>query len=207
MKGQGSGWHGESRKHSLARKGIKTAQGIESSKYTMKTTKGKPKLKVGLPEYSKEQIKHLCLLAEGKEWIAELNMINGDILIDDVQVSKEIDHSYLRWNDGDESSNVGYIHYHPKTLIPEFSAQDFVLAMEIHNIRENKKKYPYTLMGLVYPEENDQLSIRIYAINPKKDHKVLFEGKELTERDLQKEMDVLIKSKELMILNNISGGI
>ena len=27
MKGKGSGWHGESRKHSLARKGIKTAKG------------------------------------------------------------------------------------------------------------------------------------------------------------------------------------
>ena len=81
------GWKGESRRHSLARKGIKT-------KYNVIKSKGKPKLKIGLPNYSSDQIKHLCQLAGGKEWIAELNMVNGDILIDDIQVSKEINHSY-----------------------------------------------------------------------------------------------------------------
>lgn len=195
-------WKGESRKHSLARKGIRTA-----SKYSIKQSNGKPKLKVGLPQYTKEQIKYLCKLADGKEWIAELNITNGDILIDDIQVSKEINHSYLNWNKGDESHNVGYIHFHPKTLIPEFSAQDFVLALEIHNIRENKETYPYTLMGLVYPDDNDQLHTRIYALNPKEDRKALFEGKEVTERDLKKEIDMLIKNRELMKLHNVSGGL
>lgn len=190
-------WEGDSRRHSLARKGVKT------SKYTV--SKGKPKLKVGLPSYSKEQIKHLSKLAQGKEWIAELNMVNGEILIDDIQVSKEINHSYLRWNKGDESHNVGYIHYHPKTLIPEFSAQDFVLALEIHEIRENKDKYPYTIMGLVYPDDKHKLHLRMYAINPKKDRKVMFEGKNITERDLKKELDTLVKNKELIKLHEMSG--
>ena len=198
-------WKGESRRHSLARKGIKTAKGIESPKYSVKTSEGKPKLKIGLPEYSREQIKHLCQLADGKEWIAELNMVNDEILIDDVQVSKEINQSYLRWNTGDEDYNVGYIHYHPKTLIPEFSAQDFVLAMEIHDIRENKDKYPYTLMGLVYPDDNDKLQLIIYAINPEKDYRSLFEGREVTERDLKEEINMLNKNKELMKLKNING--
>jgi len=200
-------WKNESRKHSLARRGIKTASGIPPSKYSTIQSDGKSKLKIGLPEYSKEQIKYLCQLAEGKEWIAELNMVNDDILIDDVQVSKEINHSYLRWNTGDEDYNVGYIHYHPKTLIPEFSAQDFVLALEIHEIRQNKDKYPYTLMGLVYPDDNDALHLRIYALNPNGNRKHLFEGREVTERDLKDDIDMLIKSKEMMKLNNISGGI
>lgn len=199
MKKQGTGWKGESRRHSLARKGIKT------SKYNVIPSKGKEKLQIGLPDYVREQIKHLSELSDGKEWIAELNMVNGDILVDDIQVSKEINHSYLRWNEGDESHNVGYIHYHPKTLIPEFSAQDFVLAMEIHNIRKNKEQYPYTLMGLVYPDDNDKLHLRIYAINPKKDYKYLFENKEVTEKDLDKEINMLLQSKEMMKLNNISG--
>lgn len=194
-------WKGESRRHSLAKKGIRTA------KYSMIKSKGKEKLKIGLPSYSLEQLKHLSELSDGKEWIAELNIVKGDILIDDIQVSEEINHSYLRWNKGDEAHNVGYIHYHPKSLIPEFSAQDFVLAMEIHKIRENKDKQPYTLMGLVYPDDEDNLKIKIYAINPKKDFTHLFEGREVTERDLNKEIDTLMANKELMKLNNISGDV
>lgn len=201
------GWKGESRRHSLARKGVKTAKGITNSKYNVINSKGKPKLKIGLPDYSRDQIKHLCQLANGKEWIAELNMVNGDILIDDIQVSKEVDHSYLRWNKGDESHNVGYIHFHPKTLIPEFSAQDFVLAIEIHDIRGNKGNYPYTIMGLVYPDDNDKLHLRMYAINPKQDYKPMLEGREVTERDLKEEIDVMISNQELIKLNNISGDI
>ncbi len=208
MGSKGSGYFGHSREHGLHRKGIPThSKGIQNTKYNVIKSKGKSKLTVGLPPYSKAQIKHISKLAEGKEWIAELNMVNGDILIDDIQVSKEINHSYLRWNKGDEAHNVGYIHYHPATLIPEFSAQDFVLAMEIHDIRENKHKYPYTIMGLVYPDKNGKLHLRMYAIKPKKDHKKKFEGREVTERDLQKEIKMLIKNKELMKLNNISGGL
>ena len=36
MKGKGSGWKGESRRHSLARKGVKTAHGCNSHKHTSK---------------------------------------------------------------------------------------------------------------------------------------------------------------------------
>ena len=102
---------------------------------------------------------------------------------------------------------MGYIHFHPKTLIPEFSAQDFVLAMEIHEIRENKDKYPYTIMGLVYPDDNDNLKLRMYAINPKKDYRSKFEDREVTERDLKEEIDMMIQNQEMVKLNKISGGL
>ncbi|MCK4545030.1 hypothetical protein KAU43_05785 [candidate division WOR-3 bacterium] len=199
------GWKGESRRHSLSRKGIKTSK--DNEKYKFIRGKGNPTLKIELPDYTKKQIEHFSDLANREEWIAELDMVRGDILIDDLQVSDEMDASYLRWNKGDESKCVGYIHYHPNTLVPEFSAQDFILAMEIHNVRENKAKYPYTLMGLVYPDENDDLHVRIFALNPKKDRKYLFEGKVATERDLKKEIDMLIKNKEMMKLNHVSGGL
>jgi len=196
-------WKGESRRHSLARKGIKTSTPYYSIDVK---SDGRPKLRVGLPSYSRDLLRQLCDIAGDKEWIAELSMIKGNILIDDIQVSDEIDHSYLRWNKGDEANNVGYIHYHPPSLIPEFSAQDFVLALEIHDQRENKEKYPYTLMGLVYPDDGG-LHVKIYAINPKSDRRSLFEGKEVAERDLQKELNMLKGNGELIELNSIGGGL
>ena len=196
-------WKGESRRHSLARKGIKTTDTYEVS---IKSD-GKPKLRVGLPSYSRDLLRQLCDIADDKEWIAELSMIKGNILIDDIQVSDEIDHSYLRWNKGDEANNVGYIHYHPPSLIPEFSAQDFVLALEIHDQRENKERYPFTLMGLVFPDDDNNLHVKMYALNPKKDRRAIFESKEVAERDLQKELNMLKDNGELVELNSISGGL
>lgn len=183
----------------MNRKGIKTA----NAKYQY-SSRGKKKLKVALPDYSREVIKHITRISNGKEWIAELNMINGEIIIDDIQVSHEINHSYLHWDRDDESKNVGYIHYHPPTIIPEFSAQDFVLAMNIHELRHNKEHYPYTIMGLVYPD-GDKLKTRIYAINPDETKIEEFEGLVATEKDMKDKLDRMVENKELLKLKNLSG--
>ena len=201
MKKKGKGWHKESRRHSLSSKGIKSTQ-----KYKVSKGKGKTKLSIGLPEYSKDMIKHITELADGKEWIAELNVVKGDIIIDDIQISEEIDHSYLRWNNGDEVHNVGYIHYHPETLIPEFSAQDFVLAFNIHDLRANKDEYPYTVMGLVYPD-GDKLKVKMYGVDPSKERVKEFEGLELVERDLKDKLECMEQKKELIRMENITGEI
>lgn len=188
------GWHGNKQAHSLASRGIKSKYQYSSS--------GKPRLAIGLPDYTKERIKHITELADGKEWIAELKMLKGDIIIDDIQISEIIDQSFLHWNTGDEETDVGYIHYHPPELIPEFSAQDFVLAINVHEMRNNTEKYPYTLMGLVVPEK-DGLKTIIYAINPKKGRKSDFEGKMVVESDLKDVLDEMIESKELLKLREI----
>ena len=189
------GWHGKRQAHSLASKGIKSKYQYNSS--------GKPKLTVGLPDYTRERVKHITDLSDGKEWIAELKLLKEDIIIDDIQISESLDQSFLHWNDGDEETDVGYIHYHPPELIPEFSAQDFVLAINVHEMRKNKEKYPYTLMGLVYPEK-DKLKIVIYGINPKKGRKSDFEGKMVVESDLKDVLDEMVENKELLKMRDIN---
>ena len=189
------GWHGKKQAHSLASKGIK-------SKYQYNSN-GKYKLAVGLPDYTRERVKHITDLSDGKEWIAELKMLKSDIIIDDIQISESLDQSFLHWNVGDEETDVGYIHYHPPELIPEFSAQDFVLAINVHEMRENKEKYPYTLMGLVYPEK-DELKIVIYGINPKSGRKSDFEGKMVVESDLKEVLDEMVENKELIKMRDIN---
>lgn len=190
------GWFGKKEQHSLASRGI-------SSKYIYKTS-GKPKLKIGLPSYTKERIKHITELSENghKEWIAELKMLKEDIIIDDIQISDTIDQSFLNWNIGDEETDVGYIHFHPSELIPEFSSQDFVLACTIHEMRTNKERYPYTLMGLVVPE-NGALKITIYGLNPEKNRIDYFENKMLVESDMKDVLDEMKETKELLVLREV----
>lgn len=198
------GWPKESRRHGLASKGIPTAR---SRKYQVSGTQQKPKLKIGLPSYTHEQIRYISHISNGKEWIAEIKMVNGNLFIDDIQISKKIDKSFLHWTYGDESNNVGYIHLHPKGIMPEFSAEDFILAFTIHEKRENKKNYPYTIMGVVYPE-NDKLIIKLYAVKPKAETIKQFElyrGTKFIERDIQDKLDKMEENKELIKLHEISG--
>ena len=188
------GWHRDSQKHALASKGIVT-------KYQYSAT-GKPMLKVGLPSFTTEQIKTITNLADGKEWIAELKELKSEIIIDDIQISDNLDESFLNWNSGDEINDIGYIHYHPKELIPEFSAQDFVLALTIHDMRVNKDKYPYTLMGLVYPD-GDKLVIRVYGIKADKNTIKQFENKPIVESDMKEIIDKMCNNKELIKMKEV----
>jgi hypothetical protein len=192
-------WHFESRRHELASKGIRTSDISPTYNYS---AHGKPMLKVGLPSYTREKLKTLNAVADGKEWIAELIAIKGVVFIDDVQISDTVDKSWLRWDKGDEKRDIGYIHFHPPGIIPEFSAQDFVLAMNVHELRTNKKDYPYTIMGMVYPKGED-LNIVIYGINSPKSRKKEFEGKEVVESALSDTINDMIKKKELLKLKEM----
>lgn len=194
----GKGWKREKQRHSLAAKGI-------SSSYQLKV-QGKPHLAIRLPKYARDQIKQLTQMAHDgqKEWIAEFTIINGDIIINDVQISEEIDHSYLKWDTGDEKNNIGYIHFHPQILIPEFSEQDFVLAMNLHDMRKNKEAYPYTLMGLVYPDKG-KLVIRLYAMKPNNGRAKDFNGENNnTEANLQPLLNEMMNTQELLKLKEVS---
>lgn len=200
------GWHNESARHAKARRGIKTSYRYKSQ--------GKHNLSIKLPTYTKDKLKQLIRISNGNEWIAELVILNGEIIIDDVQISDRIDHSQLRWNDGDEKTNVGYIHYHPETLIPEFTSTDFILAFNMHKMRINKDKYPYTVMGLVYPEDKNH-KIVLYAVNPKKGRekdfmaavmekgKLTYKPMVCVESDMKETINDMIKSKELIKLNEV----
>ncbi len=170
----------------------------------MRGNKAEPKIKIGLPHYTKEQIEYLTKIANNKEWIAELKMMNGNIVMDDIQISDKIDKSYLSWHDGDEKNNVGFIHNHPNGIIPEFSARDFELTIKIHRLRENKSEYPYTLMGLVY-EKDGKLVTVIYAMKPKKNRERDFEGLEAVESDFSSTIKEMEKSKELIKLKETNG--
>lgn len=197
------GWSGESQRHSLSAKGIQSSYNYSA--------KGKPRLIIGLPSYTKEKLKMLNEIANGKEWIAELIIVNESIFIDDIRVSDQHAKSWLNWNSGDDLRDVGYIHYHPPGIIPEFSAQDFILVSEVHKLRKNKEKYPYTIMGLVYPKGED-LQVILYGYNGSKSRQKDFEtkdakgsivAKELVESDMQDIIDDMIKKKELLKLSEV----
>ena len=162
------GWPGERQRHAMS------ARGVTNTTYRY-NSRGKQKLQVGLPPFMRGEVRYLSNIARGKEWIAELSMINDHIIIDDVQMSDKLDYSELRWNIGDDERDIGYIHYHPPGIIPEFSSEDFVLAIKVHNLRKNCKEYPYTIMGMVYPTK-DGFNVRLYGVNPSEGRMSQFEG-------------------------------
>lgn len=188
-------WPGERQRHAMS------ARGITSSTYQY-NAHGKQILEVELPSYTADKVRLLTKIAQGKEWIAELSILNGYIIIDDVQVSDKIDYSELRWNIGDDIRDIGYIHYHPPGIVPEFSSEDFVLAFKVHNLRKQKEKYPYTIMGLVHPSENG-FKMRLYGVKPSDGRMKQFEGLHTVESNLSgilmemEHNDELIKMKEV----------
>jgi len=190
-KNKGNGWYNESHRHKLASMGIKTTYKYKGS--------GKRKLQIMLPEYTKQQITHITKMADegSKEWIAELKVKNGQIYMNDIQISQEVDHSYLHWDSGDELEDVGYIHFHPKSLIPEFTAQDFVLAINVHNLRKNKNIYPYTIMGLIYPTKKGY-EIKMFGINPSEKRIEDFEGLIAVESNMKDKLKQMEASGELI---------
>ena len=149
-----NGWYNEPQRHSMAAKGIKTAQN------SIKTEK--------LKDYIINQIKHFNEIADGKEWIAEIMSINGHILLNDVQFSDKTDYSELKWDVEDDERVIGYIHYHPPGIMDEFSAQDFELACTVHNLRKNKDKFTYTIMGVITLNGNNKITAKFYAFKPNK---------------------------------------
>jgi len=189
-------WPGERQRHAMS------ARGVTSSTYQY-NAHGKRVLKIGLPSYTKEEVKHLSEIAQGKEWIAELSMLNGHIIIDDVQISDKLDYSELRWNIGDDVRDVGYIHYHPPGIIPEFSSEDFVLAFQIHKLRKNCKDYPYTIMGLVYPSKTG-FKMRLYGVKPSDSRMKQLEGVHSVESSFNNVLEDMIHNGELIKMKEVS---
>lgn len=188
-------WLGERQRHAMSAKGILTKDYCYNAH-------GKKELGIYLPAYTADRVKHINKITDGKEWIAELSIINGYIIIDDIQASDKIDYSQLRWNIGDDMRDIGYIHLHPQGIIPDFSSTDFVLAINIHKLRKNKKKYPYTIMGVVYPKNNKTV-IRLYGINPKSGRIKDFENLKVTESHLGFVLDDMISTKELIKMKEV----
>ena len=99
------------------------------------------------------------------EWIADLDLKGSNLVIRDVQHGTHTT-SYMLFDKTDEKENVGYIHYHPPGVYPHFSTNDYLLTTKVHNLRKNKDKMQYTLMGLVTPATGGKYHIRIYALKP-----------------------------------------
>lgn len=190
-------WQNESQRHLLSSKGI-------PNRYIL-NSQGKPKIKVGLPKYFIDQIKYLIKTADNNEWIAEIVSLNGLITIDDVQISDKMDYSELRWNKGDEKRAIGYIHYHPKGLIKEFSAEDFVLTCTIHDLRDNKTEYPYTIMGVIHhhDDKKNKYSVQLYAVKPNPNRSKQFEKESGTESSFSSIIDDMKKNNEILKMKEV----
>ena len=208
-------WNDDSARHALASMGIKT---------TFKSDKKPPADKGGglkvinlgfesmglkdanLHEKSYELMKNLCERDPDSEWIADLDYYdNGNIVMNDHQATIRPDESQLFWNDyspkddphNDPEFCIGFIHYHPPKVDERPSAQDFVLALTIDELRskDNKKRYPETMFGVVIPGH-----VRLYSIKPDEgEHKVLkkrfeeIQCAELSNDDYFNEVEELIE--------------
>lgn len=168
----GKGWHGDSYKHALASHGvslksnsksviIKSMQILNSA--IEKTARGRIREKV---EEANEEVNHK------NEWIGDLDLNEDtEVVLTDIQQSDEPDESELNWNNDithkdpypDPEHCIGYLHYHPPSVDPRASVQDFILALTIHEMRsdKNKEKHPETIFGVVTDDKT-----KYYAINP-----------------------------------------
>lgn len=156
------GWHNESRRHSLAAKGVRTRGEVPIPR-VLNGDKPMPLFVFSGPVLG--MIREYNEISDGKEWIAEFDLVRGNVILNDVQFSDDVDASYLKWDgERDSAHNVGYVHYHPGNLVPKFTAQDFVLGCKLHGLRggDTIHKMPYTLMGLVLPDR-----IVLIAIKPR----------------------------------------
>ena len=159
------GWRREPFRHSLASRGI-SSMSQRGEIPLPRDFNGEEDLPLVIftPDTLARVRRHNSISPD-KEWIAELDLVNGNIIMNDDQFSDEVNMSWLKWDEGrDDDINVGYIHYHPDNLVPLFTAQDFVLGAKLHELRSrgNKGRFPYTLMGLVLDNR-----ILLVAINPR----------------------------------------
>lgn len=200
-----NGWPREPRRHALASRGISSKGQVPVSREIEKGTEVPRFL---FPPHVLEQIKQYNEIADGREWIAEFDLVNGSIIMNDFQFSSDVDASYLNW-DGKRDSiyNVGYIHYHPKNLAPLFTAQDFVLGCKLHKMRSkgSKQKIGYTLMGLVVHDR-----IILVAVKPEETREKQFEsliatdGTAETAMELRRMVADMQGGGELIRFNDIS---
>lgn len=161
------GWFDQPQRHALASKGIQTANSLSQSKINQSREEIQH-----LSDCGRKQIKALIEKSDGNEWIADLDLHNGEIMIYDEQISDKPDESVMNWDEHitqqqphtDPEFNVGYIHYHPPVVDERPTAQDFILGLSVDKRRldENKKRFEPTVFGLVTDDE-----IKFYYLTPK----------------------------------------
>lgn len=172
------GWYGHPNAHALASQGIKTTAKAKPSSMGEGLALVNTFLSLGaggrlradafakMKEYNDE-------VSNKTEWIADLDMNDdGEIVISDVQFSKKVDESQMNWNEDvthkdsypDPDHCVGYIHSHPPTVDPRPSAQDFILALTVDDLRleANKQQHPQTMFGVVTADK-----VKFFAVAPK----------------------------------------
>lgn len=151
-----SGWFGESARHALARKGIRTTE--ERFRFRRFHYKNRSRFR-DLNKQTKGK----------KEWIADLDLRNGEIVMQDVQLDGSLTSSFMSWDSDDPQFNHGFIHYHPPGTHPRLTAQDYLLGAEVHKMKKDQTKPTY--IGLVTDNH-----VRILAYLPQQDR-----TKELTD--------------------------
>lgn len=161
------GWFNDPYKHALASKGIQTANSLTQSKIDQSREEIKH-----LSDCGRNEIKALIEKSDGNEWIADLDLHDGEIMIYDEQISDKSDESIMNWDDSitrkepetDPEFNIGYIHYHPPVVDERPTAQDFILGLSVDKRRldENKERFEPTVFGLVTDDD-----IKFYYLTPK----------------------------------------
>lgn len=171
------GWHGEPVRHSMAARGIETKSYVQPLRAGAEHDLGlEDPLEILRQNNNLSTIlEHLRKTDNKVEWIADADILEDKtILINDYQIGTVVE-SFLNWNKDDTGRLVGFFHSHPPQDFAWFSSTDYILGIKIHNLRnsENKKRFPWTLMGLVSGG-----TLQLLAIKPKSGRQKDFEGLE-----------------------------
>ena len=192
------GWYGEPVRHGLASRGIKTSTKEDKSinkigdflddlnlknLYHLAALGIRTDERLKLSDSKTQEILDLNERAEHEyEWIADLDIDeDGNIYINDEVISEEHDSADMNWQEhvtaddyADPEVCVGYIHYHPKTVDEKETAQDYILALTIDDLRDesNKDRFRPTVFGLVRDDW-----VKFYYLTPCVDSKVNYKKK------------------------------
>ncbi len=166
MRRKGRGWWGHPYSHAVASRGHK----LKSKGKTGLILKSLMSLENTVDSaFGRQKIKEMNARAKGKEWIADLDMYNGEIIINDERFSNHDNESTMNWNEHitnddrhpDPENCVGYIHYHPPSVYETPTAQDYILALSIHQRRNlnNKNKHPPTIFVTTTDDEYKEVRV------------------------------------------------
>ncbi len=137
-RGLGRGWHNDSARHGLAAKGIKTGRKRVVTSRLAPNKTSQPMLQRFYSSYRGE-IEKLNERGrkENREWVADLDIRNGKLVLEDVNWGDE-DDSHQSWDRDDFKSNHGYCHYHVSSALSGLSALDYIAVIDVHEDKEDK---------------------------------------------------------------------
>ncbi len=219
------GWKNEPTRHGLASQGVKTTNKTENNQltlgditddfnlrklYHLTATGLATKDDLSISSEMTDVINQLNTEADyEKEWIADLDYGKPYIYINDSVISDKTDESELDWRETitneekergeetDPNNCIGYIHYHPKGVDKRPTAQDFILALNIDEMRneDNKDRFRPTTFGVVRDD-----SLRFFFLTPSDEQR-----KELRKKLQNIQMDSKEKYFERLkkVINNM----